>query len=346
MTTTAGRRAGSLLIGRPGGARFRVEPRGIAAMVVLLVIAAAVGFVGLCFGDGWSDPSEVASALVGRGPIQFVVTEWRLPRVLAGLVLGAALGMAGAVFQNLTRNALGSPDVIGLDAGAYTGTLIVVVYGAASAGAVALGSVGAGLATAVAIYLLSLRAGFSGLRLVVVGVGVNAALTALNSWIVLRADIDVAIAVTAWSAGNLNGIGWDDVALPFAVIGVLSVVLLLAAHSLHQLALGDDVAVSSGVPLDVVRVAVLIAGVGLTATVTATAGPIVFIALTAPQIGRRLVRATGVPLLPAALVGATLLVAADVLAQSAFAPTVLPVGVVTTALGGGYLLYLLAREVR
>lgn len=328
------------------GARVRVERRTLVVSLVLLAVAAAAGFTGLCFGDGWSSPRDVAAALAGGGPIDFVVTQWRMPRVLGGLALGAALGLAGAIFQNLTRNPLGSPDVIGLDAGAYTGTLLVLTVGTGTATGVAAGSVAAGLATAALIYVLSLRSGFSGLRLVVVGIGVNAVLTGVNSWIILRSDLDVAIAATAWSAGSLNGLDWEDLTLPLTVVGTLAVVLALASHSLHQLALGDDVASTSGVALGPLRLLLVVVGVGLTATVTAVAGPIVFIALVAPQIGRRLVRAAGVPLVPAALVGATLLTGSDVVAQALLAPVILPVGVVTTAIGGVYLMWLLAKEVK
>lgn len=328
------------------GAHVRIERRTLVASLLLVAAAAAAGFTGLCLGDGWSSPRDVAAALAGGGPIDFVVTRWRLPRVVGGLAFGAALGLAGAVFQNLTRNPLGSPDVIGLDAGAYTGTLLVLTVGTGTATGVAAGSVAAGLATAALIYVLSLRSGFSGLRLVVVGIGVNAVLTGVNSWIVLRADLDVAIAATAWSAGSLNGLGWEDLGLPLTVVGALAVLLALASHPMHQLALGDEVARTSGVALAGLRLLLVVVGVGLTATVTAVAGPIVFIALVAPQVGRRLVRAAGVPLLPAALVGATLLTGSDVVAQALLAPVVLPVGVVTTAVGGAYLMWLLAREVK
>ncbi|WP_350206321.1 iron chelate uptake ABC transporter family permease subunit [Streptomyces sp. 2P-4] len=207
------------------------------------------------------------------------------------------------------------------------------------------GSLG-GLATAAAIYLLSFDRGFSGLRLVVIGIAVNAMVTAVNSWIVLRAELEVAIAAVGWSAGSLNGIGWPDLRIPFAVIAVLTALIASRAHAMHQAALGDAVAAATGVRLDRLRLLMVLAGVGCTATVTAVAGPIAFIALAAPQIGRRLTGAAGVPLLPAALTGAVLLQGADLLARMLLAPVALPVGVVSTAIGGCYLIWLLAKEVR
>lgn len=313
-----------------------------AALVVLLL---GLGLLGLCFGASWASPGQVFAALSGAGESTVVIRDWRLPRVLAGAVFGAALGVAGAIFQNLTRNPMGSPDVIGLDAGAYTGALVALTVLSGTATQLALGSVLGGLLVAAAIYVLSYEGGLSGLRLVVIGVAVNAIVTALNSWLVLRAELEVAIAAVGWSAGSLNGIGWEDLTIPFAVIGALLVLVATWSPAMHQASLGDALAASTGVGLDRLRLWLVLIGVGCTATVTAVAGPIAFIALVAPQIGRRLARAPGVPLLPAALTGAVLLQGADLTAQLLLAPVSLPVGVVTTAIGGCYLIWLLTREV-
>ncbi|WP_129843739.1 iron chelate uptake ABC transporter family permease subunit [Streptomyces sp. RFCAC02] len=322
-----------------------MERRTVVAALVLLVLAAALALTALCRGDSWDSPADVLQALAGRGDSVLVVREWRLPRVTAALVFGAALGLAGAVFQNLTRNPLGSPDVIGLDAGSYTGALVALTVLAGTPAQLTGLSAAGGLLTAAVVYVLSLETGFNGLRLVVTGIGVNAVLTALNSWIVLRAELDVAIAATGWNAGSLNGLDWQDVQVPFAAIGVLALLLAVLSHATRQAALGDELAVTTGVRLRTLRLLSVLAGVGCTAAVTAVAGPVVFIALAAPQIGRRLTGASGVTLLPAAMTGAVLLLAADLIAQVLLAPVILPVGVVTTALGGCYLLWLLHKEV-
>lgn len=322
------------------------QRRYVGACALVLLAALLVGFVALSHGATWSPPGEVLSALVGAGDKAFVIIQWRAPQVVAALVFGAALGLAGAVFQNLTRNPLGSPDVIGLDAGAWTGALLVMVLGSATSGATAAGAIVTGVATALTVYALSRRNGFSGLRLVVIGIAVNAMLTAFNQWVVMRAEFEVAVAATAWSAGSLNGLGWDDVAVPMALISVMAVGLGLASRTMHQAALGDEVAVTTGVRLGAHRLLLVVLGVGCTATVTAVAGPIVFVALAAPQIGRRLTRSAGVPLLAAAVTGALVLAASDLLAQTLTRPVPLPVGVVTTAVGGLYLTWLLVKEVK
>ncbi|MGC4893677.1 FecCD family ABC transporter permease [Micromonospora sp. DT31] len=331
---------------RAGRVLVAVERRSTVVAAGLVAAAAALALLGLCHGQDWATPTEVFDALFRGGDAAVVIREWRLPRVAAALVFGASLGLAGAVFQNLTRNPLGSPDVIGLDAGAYTGALVAITLLNGTAGQLAAGSVAGGLLAAALIYVLSLDSGLSGLRLIVVGIAVNAMLTALNSWIVLRAEIDVALAATGWNAGSLNGVDWSEVRLPFAVIGVFVLLLVVISHAMHQAALGDEIARTTGVRLGRLRLLLVLAGVGCTATVTAVAGPVVFIALAAPQIGRRLARAAGVPLVPAALTGAVLLLAADLVAQLLLAPVALPVGVVTTVIGGGYLIWLLGMEVK
>lgn len=338
-------RAPAPFVLRLGRCSARAERRTVAVACVLLTLALALALAALCRGDSWDHPADVLRALAGRGDSVLVVREWRLPRVTAALVFGAALGLAGAVFQNLTRNPLGSPDVIGLDAGSYTGALCALTLLSGTPAQLAMASTAGGLLTAAVVYFLSLDTGLNGLRLIVIGIGINAILTALNSWIVLRAELDVAIAATGWNAGSLNGVDWHDVRLSSFAIGILAVLLAVLSHATRQAAFGDEAAITTGVGLSRLRLLSVLAGVGCTAAVTAVAGPVVFVALAAPQIGRRLTGASGVTLLPAALTGAVLLLAADLLAQTVLAPVVLPVGVVTTALGGCYLLWLLYKEV-
>ncbi|WP_082309868.1 FecCD family ABC transporter permease [Nonomuraea sp. SBT364] len=334
------------LVLRAGAYSLRAGRRTLVVSLALLLAALGLAVLGLCVGTSWTPPREVLAALAGYGDEVVVVREWRLPRVAAALVFGAALGLAGAVFQNLTRNALGSPDVVGLDAGSYTGALFAITVLGGTSAQLALSSIAGGLAAAGAVYALSLRSGLNGMRLVVIGIAVNAMLTALNSWIVLRAELEVAMAATGWSAGSLNGVDWDELVLPFAVVAALAGALAALSPGLRQAALGDELAVTSGVRLNRLRLLLVLAGVGCTATVTAVAGPIVFIALAAPQIGRLLTGAAGVPLAPAALSGAVLLLAADLAAQLLLAPVALPVGVVTTVIGGCYLIGLLVRRTR
>lgn len=325
---------------------LRLDRRTTSVCLVLVLAAVAVSGVSLAFGSSWDSPADVLDALRGEGTKVVSVTQWRMPRIVAALLFGAALGLAGAIFQNLTRNPLGAPDIIGIDAGAYTGVLLVFSFGIASQGSISAVAIGGGLVAALAVYLLSAGRGYSGTRLIVVGISIQAVLTAVNSWIILRLELDIAISASVWQTGSLNGVDWEDLWTPLVVIAVLVLTLFFVARPMHQAALGDDLAATSGVPLTRTRILLVVCGVGLSATVTGLAGPIVFIALAAPQLGRRLTGSAGVPLLPAALTGAVLLVGSDLLARVLLAPTKMPVGVVTTGVGGLYLLWLLTKEIR
>lgn len=315
---------------------------GCAAMAAL-----AFGFAvaSLCHGATWTHPFTTLLGAFGVGEDAWYIQQWRLPRAVAAVAFGVALGLSGAVFQNLTRNPLGSPDIIGLESGAFTGTLLVLTFASTSMTWVTGGSVLAGLAAAAAIYLLSRQGGFSGLRLVVIGIAMNAMLVAFNQWLVMRTDLDTAIAATAWQAGSLNGIDWSELGAPLLVVAGCVLGLAWISRTMHQAALGDDVAMATGVDLGRHRAAMVALGVVGTSVVTAAAGPITFVALAAPQIGRRVTGSAGVPLLPAALAGAVLLSAADLVAQT-LREVPLPVGVVTTAIGGLYLVWLLIKEVK
>lgn len=338
-----------MIVLRSGPVSVRFEQRTVRMTVVLVVLAAALAVLGLCQGAVWVTPGEVLAALAGQGDSSVIVVQWRLPRVVGALVFGAALALAGAVIQDQTRNPLGSPDMLGIDAGAYTGALLVITgFGSAAAampGLLSVAAMAGGLLTALLVYGLSLRSRNRG-KLIVVGIAVNATLTAINAWIVLRAELEVAIAATGWSAGSLNGLGWDDLGIPLVVLGVLAGTLVVLSRSMNQATIGDEVAVATGVRLGPLRLVTVLAAVGCTTTVTAVTGPIAFIALAAPQIGKRLFGTSGVGLLPAALTGGVLLLTADVTSQLVLAPIGLPVGVMTTAIGGTYLLWLLIVQVR
>nr|WP_239157753.1 iron chelate uptake ABC transporter family permease subunit [Streptomyces sp. SID13726] len=292
-------------------------------------------------------PGQVLSALTGRetGFVREIVVEWRLPRVVAALVFGAALGVSGAVFQSLLRNPLADPGIIGFSHGSYTGALVVILVVNGTYAQLVGGALLGGMATAVAVYVLAYRRGVQGFRLIVVGIGVSAMLESLNIWLILKADLDEAMSAAAWGAGSLNGVSWDQVAIGGACIAVLLLPAGALSRPLRQMELGDDVAASQGVRVSPARLGLILVGVALTATVTAASGPIAFISLVAPQIARRLARTAGITLVPAAFVGALLCLASDYLAQHV-APTPLPVGIITVVLGGGYLGYLLVTEAR
>ncbi|OIJ90866.1 hypothetical protein BIV25_31730 [Streptomyces sp. MUSC 14] len=332
----------------PGGLSLRLDPRAVLVVVLLLVAAAAAGVLLIGTGDAEIPAADVVRTLAGNGTAyqDFIVDELRLPRVLVGLLVGASLGVGGALFQSVSRNPLGSPDVLGLSQGSTAGALIVIVLMSGTATQVTLGALIGGLVTGCAIYLLAWKQGVHGYRLVLVGIGISAIATAVNGYLLTKADIVDAARAVVWMTGSLNGRDWDQVWPLLALCAVLVPVVLANARGLRMMEMGDDVANALGVRVQRVRLVLMVSSVLLTAAATAAAGPVAFVALTAPQLARRLTRSPGPNLVPSLCMGAALLVAADWASQRAFGADQLPVGVVTGVLGGGYLLWLLVTERR
>jgi iron-siderophore transport system permease protein len=330
------------------GIPARVAPRtiGVAAALVAALLALLVLSVGT--GEFSIPPKEVVETLLGGGDrsTRFVIETLRLPRALTGILVGAALGASGAIFQSITRNPLGSPDVVGFVQGASAGAVLEIVVLGGGTFAIAAGAVVGGLGTAILVYVLAYRGGVQGYRLVLIGIGIAAMLVAVTDYLLTRSTLEEAQAANVWLTGSLNGRGWEHVRPVGATIAILLPVTALLARQLRMLELGDDVARALGVSIERSRLALILVAVLLAAVATASAGPVVFVALAAPQIARRLTRASGPGVGCAALMGAALLLAADFASERVFGPTQLPVGVMTGVGGGLYLIWLLRREWR
>ncbi|MFE0384227.1 FecCD family ABC transporter permease [Streptomyces bungoensis] len=332
----------------PGGLSLRLDLRALTVVALLLAAALAAGVALVGTGDAGIPAADVLRTLAGDGTAyqDFIVRELRLPRVLVGLLVGACLGLGGALFQAVSRNPLGSPDVLGLSQGSTAGALVVIVLMSGTAAQVTAGALAGGLVTGLAIYLLAWRQGVHGYRLVLVGIGVSAIVTAVNGYLLTQADLVDAARAVVWMTGSLGGRDWDQVRPLLGLCAVLLPLVLVHARGLRMLEMGDDAAHALGVRVQRVRLVLSVCAVLLTAAATAAAGPVSFVALTAPQLARRLTRSPGPNLLPSLCMGAALLVAADWASQRAFGADQLPVGVVTGVLGGGYLLWLLVTERR
>ncbi|MGW0997568.1 FecCD family ABC transporter permease [Streptomyces sp. NPDC002520] len=336
------------VIRAPGGLSLRLDVRAVTVVVLLLLAALAASVVLIGTGDFPIPAGDVVKTLLGDGSAgqEFIVRELRLPRVLVGLLVGGSLGLGGALFQAVTRNPLGSPDVLGLGQGATAGALVMIVLFSGSAAQVTAGALVGGLVTGFAIYLLAWKRGVHGYRLVLVGIGVSAILTAVNGYLLTVSDIVDAARAVVWMTGSLDGRDWDQVRPLLGLCAVLVPLALVNARGLRTMEMGDDVSNALGVRVERVRALLMVTAVLLTATATAAAGPVGFVALTAPQLARRLTRSPGPNLLPSLCMGAALLVTADWVSQRAFGADQLPVGVVTGVLGGVYLLWLLVTERR
>lgn len=325
-----------------------VRPRTLVVALVLVAAAAAALVVSVSVGDYEIPIAAVPAAIAGVGERLdvFFVQGVRLPRALTALGVGAALGLAGAVFQSLSRNALGSPDIIGFTSGAATGAVAVSLLVGGGRIMVSAGAVAGGLLTAAVVYLLAMRNGVQGYRLVLVGIGISAMLTAVRDYLLTRAELTDAMSAQIWMIGSLNARGWSEVTAVWASLVLLGPVLVYLGGRLRFMELGDDTARALGVNTQATQMAALAAASALTGAAIAVSGPIGFVALAAPQLARRLTRTGGTTFVGAALMGAALLAVADLVALRALAPTQLPVGVVTAVIGGGYLIWLLYTEWR
>ncbi|WP_254923966.1 MULTISPECIES: iron chelate uptake ABC transporter family permease subunit [unclassified Rhodococcus (in: high G+C Gram-positive bacteria)] len=326
-------------------------------MVLTTVLLAAALLLVMCVNIGRGDfplsITAVLDVLLGGGSRieRFIVMDLRLPRSLTGLLVGAALGISGAITQSISRNALASPDILGITAGSSAAAVALIVLGGGSfSGLLAtlglpLAALIGGLLTAIAIYALAWRKGVDGFRLILVGIAVNAMLTAVIGWLLISADINDVSRAQVWLNGSLNGADWAavwPVAIAVVLVGGGTVV---ATFTLGALRLGDDNARSLGIRLQHSQAMMLLAAVALAAIATAAAGPIGFVALAAPQIALRVLRTPGPPIIASALLGGLLVVGSDLIARTIL-PVELPVGIVTSALGGPFLLYLLVRSNR
>lgn len=327
--------------------RRRRRRRHALASIVLAVLLLVAFATALMAGNTFYTPSEVLRVILGEQVpgASFTVGELRLPRTIAAVLVGASFGIAGVTFQTMLRNPLASPDIIGISSGAGAAAVIAIIALGFSGFAVSLFALGGALVTALAIYLLSYKGGFAGVRLILIGIGIAAMLQSVISYLLSRAaewDIQTAM---QWLVGSLNGVGWESVIPLAAVCVVLVPGMLVLQRPLGVLRLGDDSAAGLGVRVGTVRVVLIIGAVALLAFATAAAGPIAFVAFMAGPIAARITGPGAALLVPSALVGAVLVLVADLLGQYAF-DTRYPVGVITGILGAPYLVYLLIRTNR
>ena len=315
-----------------------ISPRHVLIGLMLLALGLAVAVAALRLGKFTVSTQEVIDALQGRGRriVQVVVVTWKLPRILLGLVAGLALGVAGAVFQTITRNPLGSPDLIGFSTGAQTGILVSVLLLPGSMLSTSLASFIGGAAVGAVTYLVSLRGGFTGLRFILVGIAISSMLVSVNRWLLVRVDDDEGLGALKAITGSLGAARWPVVTPACLAIGVTVALTLLASRHLRVLSLGEQVATILGSPTRRASALLILLGTVLVAVVTMAAGPIGFVALVAPHLARLLTGSPQPPLLVSGLTGSLLLAGADLLSQLLLES--MPVSVVTNAVGGLYLM--------
>ncbi|WP_220700711.1 FecCD family ABC transporter permease [Mycetocola tolaasinivorans] len=342
----AGRRAPRLFRIGPGIA-LPVHPRALIWSGIVLVGLIVAAVLTLSMGKLGIAPQSLPAALFDppRGAAGFTLTTLRGPRLLVAIGVGAALGISGALFQIVTRNPLGSPDVIGLGAGAGAGVAICGLLWPGVLPTPAGALLGAMLAITI-VYLSTGRGFAAPARIIIAGIGVSAMAHAVTQYVVSVKLRDEASQLAGYLAGSINSVGWGAVGIIAITLALCLPAAWALSPSLNQIALGDSLAHSLGIRVTATRTAAIIVAVVAAAGAVTVAGPISFVALTAPQIAQRLTRSPALSLGLSALLGALILVVADLLAQQAPWARGLPVGILTAGVGGIYLGALLIREWR
>lgn len=332
---------------RSSAVSFRWVARTYLMNLLLFLLVCLLAVLAINSGRNSFDFDLIWQALLNpydEGFVSKIIWDVRLPRLVTAIFAGAALGISGAIFQSISCNPLGSPDIIGFTTGAASGAIFYLIFLGESNLGVAVSAIIGGVATAVIVYMLSIKFGTIGsYRLVLIGIGVGATLAAFNGLLLVKGDINSAAAANIWLAGSLNARQWEQIIPLMAGVLFLLPLILLTSHRLSLIEMGDELAQQLGVNVQFTRLSLTFYAVILASLATAAAGPIAFIALAAPQLAKRVTRTKAVPVLGAALMGAVLLLAADWLSLTLPFDMALPIGLMTAFIGGLYLLWVVTK---
>jgi iron complex transport system permease protein len=328
---------------------FLAEKRTAAVLLILLAVTAVAFVLSAGIGTMRIHPLDVVKVMIGQGQdVQAtIIGKFRLPRMVLSLLVGASLAVAGAILQGMIRNPLASPDIVGITSGASAAavTFIAVTAGKYGIRWLPVCAIAGGALTAFLIYVLAWKRGVSPLRLVLIGIGLSSALSALTSVMLIASPIIVANQAMTWLTGSIYGAAWSSVRtmLPWTLVGLPAAFVL--ARQVNVQELGDDISVGLGSRVQRQRFLLLSVSVALAGSAVAMAGGIAFIGLMAPHLARRLVGPSFGGVLPtAALLGGLLVLLADLAGRTVFAPNEVPAGVFTAAIGAPFFIYLLRRR--
>jgi iron complex transport system permease protein len=335
-------------LARVAAARRAGRIRLIVVSSVLVAVLLVLAVLALMLGDRVIAPGDVVATLFGGGSggDRFVVLGLRVPRLLLGLMVGVAFGLAGAVFQSLLGNPLASPDIIGISQGASAAAVGAILLAGWSGLAVSFAAFGGAVIVAGLITVLAARHGMVGSRFVLIGIALAFLAQAAIGYLLTRADVRDAQSALVWLVGSVGTVTASELTVTAVGLVVFVVALVAIAPRLRMLQLGDETAAGLGVRVTPTRLLITLIAVGLAAVATAGAGPVAFVAFVSAPIARRLLGGTGPALVVSALVGAVVVAGADILAQHAITGLQVPVGIVTGIVGAPALLVLLARSNR
>ncbi|UCZ53752.1 iron ABC transporter permease [Bacillus shivajii] len=332
---------------KSGSISFQVDKKSFYTLLYLFLTLIFLFIISLSMGSSWISPIQVVQQLVGMTDEHgFVINTLRLPRALLAFLVGAALGVSGLILQGIVRNPLASPDIIGITGGASVGAILFIVTfaGQVSMSWLPLAAITGAAVVSIFIYLLSWKNGVTPIRLILIGIGIAAGMSALTTMMIVSSDIATAGRAYIWLTGSIYGASWGDVygLLPWVVI--LLPITLVLARIVNAKELGDDVAHGLGVRVQYYRFLLLFISVALAGSSVAFAGGIGFVGLIAPHIARKLIGMSFAALVPAAaLIGGLIVTIADLVARTAFLPLDIPAGVFTAGIGAPFFIYLLFK---
>jgi len=324
--------------------RLKRRRRFILVTCLLAIISFALCWTMLMLGNTIYPVSDVISVLLGEQVkgASFAVGTIRFPRMVAGVFAGFAFGISGYVFQTMLRNPLANPNVIGITTGSSAAAVFCSIVLHASSTFVSIASIIGGLVTVIVIFLLSKGSSFSIGRLILIGIGIQAMLNAVISYLLLIGQHHDVPTAMRWLSGSLNGAKMENVYPLIIAVLLFAPIIILLGKRLDMLELGEQTATSLGIHTDRTRLILIISSVLIIALATATTGPIAFVAFLSGPIAKRLVGIGFSSVIPAGLVGIILVLASDLIGQFAFVARY-PVGVITGILGAPYLIMLLIR---
>ncbi len=329
---------------------LRLPLRALVVLVVLslaLLLVAAISIATGTYDVALSDLWETLRGISISRAIDNVVWEFRFPRTLAAALAGATMALSGAALQNATRNSLADPSLVGVSQGAALAVvLLTVVFPDLAAVWRPWAAFGGSVLVAIAIRSLShTKQGGSAIRFILMGIGLSAFISSITSALLTYGQLDRAMAALAWLAGSINAANWSDVWTLLLWSAVLLPLLLAISRSMSALRFGDASAVGLGAPVALTRNVQLAVAVGFAAIATSVVGPLGFVGLIAPHAARRIAPAgVGLHLLLTSLVGALLVLSADLIGRAAFAPIQIPAGLITALIGVPVFVVLLIRS--
>ena len=328
---------------------FHLDRRVPVILLILTLVTLLAMIISVGYGEYPISPLNVVKTLLGlptaNDDYAFIINTLRLPRTIVAFLVGVGLAIAGTITQGITRNPLAAPSIIGVNAGATLAAVsLIILLPNTPVSLLPFAAFGGALTVSLLIYLLAWQGGSSPVRLILVGIGFSLIASALTEIMITFGEINTVSQALVWLAGSVYGRSWSQVFSLIPWIVIFGAIALLLSRELNTLSLGDEVARGLGSRVEWQRGLLLLTSVALAGASVATAGAVGFVGLMSPHLGRQLVGASQVGLLPvAAMMGGMLVVVADLLGRVLFAPLELPCGIITAAIGAPYFVYLLVN---